>query len=141
MVYTKSVPDSIQEFLKVYLQSKKVDVIEMKTAIETMINQSTEIVMSRFKSGDKLSETEINDLVKSSMKKPVCSRVGISLVSDSVKWNVLPMPSADTLVKISVYTHYTLLKKENNIYLQWRSFAECFSIRAPKIISPELLLV
>ena len=131
--YSKSVPDSVQDFLKIYFQSQKINVIGMKAAIEQMMDQSNKIIMNKVQSGSVLSEREVKALVEKSMKEPICSKLSINLyakekigelVIDSVKWNVIPVPSLDTAKKIISYAYYPSLKLNKNIYIEWRSFVD-----------------
>ena len=131
--YSKSVPDSVQDFFKIYFHSKEVNIIGMKQAIETMMTQSNEVVISKIQSGSKLSENEIKDLVEKSMKNPVCSKLGINLygkeksgelIIDSIRWNVIQMPSIDTAKYIKVYTYSPDLGNDKTIYLQLKHLAD-----------------
>ena len=131
--YSKSVPDSVRDFFKIYLQTKQISVISMKAAIEMIMGQSSNILMNKIQTGNVSSEKEIAAIVEQSMKQPVCSRLSIrlypdekinGLLIDSIKWDVIPMPSRDTTKNTYLNTYYPNWKDKQNVYLQWRSFAD-----------------
>lgn len=131
--YSKSVPDSVRDFIKIYLQTKQISVIGMKEAIEMIMSKSNEMVMNKIQSGTVSSEKEITAIVEQSMKLQVCSRLSIRLfpeekieavMIDSIKWDVVPMPPGDTTMKPKLNAYYPNPKNKENVFLQWRSFAD-----------------
>lgn len=128
--YSKSVPDSIQEFMKVYLKTKDIAIISMKEAIEMIMNRSTEEVVKKIQSGTISSEKEIQRIVEQTMKQPVCSKINIQLFQneelskiDSIKWTIMPMPVVDSTQKTNTFIYYPDARESQNVFIQWRTLA------------------
>ena len=129
--YSKTIPDSIRVFLKIYFQKDQINVIGMKEAIELTMGQSSDIVMSKIQSGN-ASRSDIDAAIANSMK-PVCSKLGVllygnqqgsELTIDSIKWDVIQMPAKDTISKPVLYTYRPDLNIDRAVILQWRKFAD-----------------
>jgi hypothetical protein len=131
--YSKSVPDSVRDFMKVYFQTKQINVIGMKEAIEMIVRPINEILLNKIQSGSISSEKEITAIAQQYLKQQVCSNLNIrlfpeekieALMIDSIKWDVIPKPSGDTTLKPKVNTYYPNPKNKENVFLEWRSFAD-----------------
>ncbi len=130
ITYSGSVPDSIQDFFKIYLQTKGLSIIKMKEAIELIMGQSNVLFMNNLPADNESVEEHIAKLEK--MRKPVCNnlsielfnnkRVSDQLIVDSIKWYVLQKFSLDTIRHYR--TFYPAENKSNNPYLLWRNFAD-----------------
>lgn len=131
--YSKSVPDSLQDFTKLYLQSKQFTIIGMKEAMEMIMSNSNASVMNKIQNGNLSSDREITDLVEQSMKKPVCSKLGIRVFAneknnrayiDSVLWNVVLMPPGDTSLRIRQHIFYPPNYGPDKVYTIWKGFID-----------------
>lgn len=127
--YSKAVPDSIREFLKVYLQTKGKTVLSMKEALALMFENENNNLRSILPDANVTEKEFINKLEK--LRKPVCnflkaelfySEVKGQLLTDSIRWFVLQKPSLDT---VRIYHSFHPVKKDADIlYLIWRDFAD-----------------
>ena len=131
--YSSSVPDSIRDFSRTYFQSKHIRVIGMKEAMELIMSNSNTLLMNKMQSGSITSEKEITEIVEQSASKPSCSKLGMTLfrnenenqlIIDSIRWNVIPMPLKDTILKRNQYVFYPAKIRKENIFLEWKSFLD-----------------
>lgn len=105
----------------------------MKEAMEMIMSNSNASIMNKIQNGRPSSDNEITDLVEQSMKKPVCSRLGIRVFAneknngayiDSVMWNVVLMPPGDTSLRIRQHIFYPPSHEPDKIYTIWKGFID-----------------
>lgn len=123
-------PDSIQDFMKVYLQTKKIEVINWKQAISLLSEGSQTQMMSLINSG-RFNEQNAKDIVK--YMPPVCNILTVSIFNDStskenylidsIHWITDFMPVTDTTNKV-FKSFIPELENKNNPYLVLKSFAD-----------------
>lgn len=127
--YSKTVPDSVRGFLKVYLQTKGKTILSMKEALELMFENENTNLRSILPDANVTEKEFINKL--ETLRKPVCnflkaelfySEVKGKLLTDSIRWFVLQKPSLDT-VRI-YHSFYSVPLNVDNPYLIWRDFAD-----------------
>jgi hypothetical protein len=129
VTYSESVPDSIQDFFKIYLQTKGLVVLTMKEALERIFDQENSNLLNNLPESN-MTENEFLEKLKI-VRKPVCNNLSVEmfnkkipdqLIVDSIKWYVLQKISFDTLRHY--HTFYPAGNTSNNPYLIWRSFAD-----------------
>ena len=96
-------PDTIQDFMKVYLQSKKFETLTWDEARNLFTQQIQSDMLALINSG-KLNETTAKNFDKNST--PVCNVLGVriyrdtavtgSYLIDSIEWFVRKLPVKDT---------------------------------------------
>lgn len=136
--YQKTIPpDSIQDFLKVYLQTKKIEVINWSEVMKLLTREIQTEMMNKINSGN-FNEKTAAEIGKSG--KPVCNVLALQIfhdttflenyIIDSVRWFVGSMPVKDTNQQRLVYIPNNNLK--NNPFFVLKDFTD-------KIIDSKLL--
>lgn len=94
VMYTKNAPpDSIQEFIKVYLRFKKIDIINIKDAIALYSGVLQSDITNAITSGslENLTSAKASDMVM--LKAPVANLLKIEIYSDTTKSDQLSIDS------------------------------------------------
>lgn len=136
--YQKEIPpDSIQDFLKVYLQTKKIEVINWSEVMKLFTGEIQTEMMNKINSGN-FNEKTAAEIGKSG--KPVCSVLAMQIFHDttftenytidSIKWYVGTMPVKDTVQQRLIYIPESNLK--NNPFLVLKDFTD-------KVVESKLL--
>lgn len=124
-------PDSIKDFIRVYLQSKKIEVIGVRESID-MLMQRMQTLFSTNPITDNMTGDEYLEKNKEVLNKRNGNVLGIHLfcnnkkgddfLIDSIKWYVKPMPVTDT---IKVYTpYYPSYSGKEDVYTVLKSFSD-----------------
>ncbi len=123
-------PDSIQDFIKIYLQTKKIEVINWKQAMSLLSEGSQTQMMSLINSG-RFNEQNAKGIVKN--MPPVCNILAVSIFNDStysknylidsIRWHVDVMPVKDTASRAS-NTFIPKPENKTNPYIVLKSFAD-----------------
>ena len=132
-------PDSIKDFIKVYLQSKKIEVIGVRESID-MLMQRMQTLFSTNPITDNMTGDEYLEKNKEVLNKRNGNVLGIRLfcknkkgddfLIDSIKWYVKPMPVTDT---IKIYTpYYPSYSGKEDVYAVLKSFSDM--VLASKLI-------
>ncbi|MCX6317208.1 MAG: hypothetical protein NTW29_07945 [Bacteroidetes bacterium] len=127
----KTPPDSIQDFVKVYLQTKKLDVIDWESVMQLFNQEMNEKMMLWIKSGKiDNNKTKSEEFVKS--LNSVCTVLAVDLYQDSTKqnsfvidsilWHTGTMPVKDS--NFTIYKFISPLEQKINPYLILKSFAD-----------------
>lgn len=140
IIYLKETPpDSIQIFLKTYLQIKKVEIITWEQVRTLFFTQLDETGMDWITSG-KLSGLENNrsqrEKLSNELLKPVCNVLALQVfrkteqlegyIIDSIKWQITVAPRIDTSSSYRTYipninedlSPYAILKRFSDLILQ-----------------------
>lgn len=127
--YRQPVPaDSIQDFIKVYLQTQKVEVINSEHYMELFKESFSANMMDAINS-NKLNSETAKDLPYS----PICNSLSLRIFSnskeinssqviDSIKWAIKVLPSKDTSLQWKNY--YPNIDTKDNLFKQLKTFAE-----------------
>lgn len=127
--YSKSVPDSIRDFMKAYLQVKNVRVITFQESIDLIFEEKSYVLRNNLPTNNESDKTYVDKLAR--LEKPVYNQLRSELFSkvsdnavliDSIKWYVLQQISPDTIKRY--HTFYPLKEKRTNAVLVWRDFAD-----------------
>lgn len=131
--YLKKIPpDSIQDFVKIYLQTKKFEVINWETAMQLFKQEMSEEMISWINSGKINNKNQVNpeEFVRS--LKPVCTVLAIDLyrdsanqtnfVIDSILWHTGTMPVKDS--NFTIYKFIPAADQKPNPYYTLKSFAD-----------------
>ncbi len=123
-------PDSIQDFIKIYLQTKKIEVINWKQAMSLLSEGSQTQMMSLINSG-RFNEQNAKGIVKN--MPPVCNILAVSIfndstnnenyVIDSIHWLTDFMPVTDTTNKV-FKSFIPQSENKTNPYIVLKSFAD-----------------
>jgi len=123
-------PDSIQDFMKIYLQTKKIEVINWKQAMSLLSEGSQTQMMSLINSG-RFNEQNAKDIVKN--MPPVCNILAVSIFNDStskenylidsIHWITDFMPVTDTINKV-FRSFIPQPENKTNPYTVLKSFAD-----------------
>lgn len=130
----KQPPDSIQDFMKVYFQAKKVEVISFDSYMslykEQLMGRMNDWVTSGKANG--MNESNL-DKYKEEISRPLCNVLAIkifndsiskdSYVVDSIHWYTGFLPVKDTS-KREFKSFVPLQENKNNPYLVLKSFAD-----------------
>jgi hypothetical protein len=110
-------PDSVQDFLKVYLQTKKVEVIDWNGVMKLFTGEIQTEMMNKINSGN-FNEKTAAEIGKSG--KPICNVLALQIfhdttflenyVIDSVRWFIGSMPVKDTNHQRLIYIPENNLK-------------------------------
>lgn len=107
--------------------------MNMKEAIELIMTNSNDQILSKLKNGSISSEKEIKEAVQESLSKPICSNLRIKAFNsedsfnatiDSIWCNVIAFPPTDTSVKARVFKYYPPQTPENNVYLHFKNLID-----------------
>jgi hypothetical protein len=123
-------PDSIQDFLKVYLQTKKIEVINWKQAMSLYAEENQSQMLYLINSG-RLNEQSAKDFTKN--MQPVYNILAITIyrdtlrnddyLIDSVHWQTDVMPIKDTVGK-KFNSYIPEVKIKRSPYAVLKSFAD-----------------
>lgn len=126
----KNTPDSISDFMKVYFQTKKIEVIRWDQAMALFKEAMFSEMMKQTNSG-KFNEESAKKFV--SNMDPVCNILSMTIYNDlthtedylvdSIHWYVDLIPVRDTSNRIT-NTFIPLSENKNNPYLVLKSFAD-----------------
>jgi hypothetical protein len=129
LTYSKSVPDSIRDFMKAYLQVKNVRVITFQESIDLIFEEKSYVLRNNIPTNNESDKTYVDKLAR--LQKPVYNQLRSELFSkvsdnavliDSIKWYVLQQISQDTIKRY--HTFLPVEEKRNNTILIWRDFAD-----------------
>jgi hypothetical protein len=129
VTYSESVPDSIRDFFKIYLNTKGLVVLTMQEALKTIFDQENINLLNNLPEQN-MTENEFLEKLKI-VRKPVCNNLSLEmfnkkipdqLIVDSIKWYVLQKISLDTIRNYR--TFYPAVNKNDNPFLLWRDFAD-----------------
>jgi len=123
-------PDSIQDFIKVYLQSKKMEIIDSDRFMELFKESFSANMMDAINSNKLNSET-----AKELPYSPICNslvlrifasskEINNSQVIDSIKWAIKVLPSKDTSLQWKNYYPNVDANNNNNVFKQLKNFTE-----------------
>ncbi len=127
--FSKSVPDSIRDFVRVYLQTKAIRVLTFEESIELIFDQKKSIFLNNQPIRNESEEDYVVRLEK--IQKPVYSLLRAEMFSkmtnddlfiDSVRWYVIQKISPDT-TKV-YHSFYPMIEKRNSPYLAWKDFTD-----------------
>lgn len=127
--YSKSVPDSIRDFMKAYLQIKEIRVITFQESIDLIFEEKSNVSRNNLPTKYESDKAFVDKLAR--LEKPVYNQLKSELFSkvsnnelliDSIKWYVLQQISPDTIKRY--HTFHPLEEKRNNAILIWRDFAD-----------------
>jgi hypothetical protein len=127
--FTKSVPDSIRDFVKVYMQTKGIKVITFEESIELIFEQKKGNFLDNPLTENESDKEYVDRLGK--LNKPVYNLLRAEVFSnvtnnelliDSVKWYVLQLVSTDTIKRYRSF--YPLSEKKKTPYLIWNDFTD-----------------
>lgn len=121
-------PDSIQDFIKIYMQTKKLEIINAGGYMELFKESFSANMMDAINSGKLNSET-----AKDLPYLPVCNSLFLRIFSDtiqvankyvidSIKWAVKLLPSKDTSILWKSY--FPLGDDAENPFFQLKSFVD-----------------
>lgn len=123
-------PDSIQDFLKVYMQTKKIEVINWKQAMSLYAEENQSQMLYLINSG-RLNEQSAKDFTKN--MQPVYNILAITIyrdtlrnddyLIDSVHWQTDVMPIKDTAGK-KFNSYIPEVKSKRSPYAVLKSFAD-----------------
>lgn len=109
----KTPPDSIQDFIKVYLQTKQIEVINWDYVMQLFKQETSAEIMSWINSGKVENMTQAKSAEFAKSLKPVCNVLAINLfrdsaitnkfIIDSIYWHIGTMPVKDSVYKINKY--------------------------------------
>ena len=125
--FTKSVPDSIRDFVKVYMQTKGIKVITFEESIELIFEQKKSNFLDNPWTENESDKEYVDKLAK--LNKPVYNLLRAEMFSnvtnnellvDSVKWYVLQQVSTDTIKRYRLF--YPLTEKKKTPFLIWKDF-------------------
>lgn len=130
--FKPQVPDSLQDFLKVYLQTKKIEVLRFDDYMALHGSQITSAMAEWINSGKVNNMTEAKAAEFKNSLKPVCNLLAIKIFSDSlnttsylidsIHWYVDLMPVKDTS---KVFKHFLPSdQNKHNPYDVLKSFAD-----------------
>lgn len=128
----KQPPDSIQDFMKIYLTTKQIEVITWKGVMELFQNEIQVEMMSLVTSGKINNITEAKASQFSNSLRPVSNILAMNIftdtlnqsnyIIDSIEWYIGSMPVKDTnQVKIKFYPGN---ENKANPYFVLRSFSD-----------------
>ncbi|HQV60738.1 MAG: hypothetical protein IPN39_07360 [Chitinophagaceae bacterium] len=124
------VPDSINDFMTVYFQTKKIDVIKWEQVM-TLFSEGIQAEMMSLTNSGKLNEKSAKDFIKN--MPPVCNILAVTIFNDStysknylidsIRWHVDVIPVKDTASRAS-NTFIPKPENKTNPYIVLKSFAD-----------------
>lgn len=127
--YSKSVPDSIRDFMKAYLQVKGIRLITFQESMDLIFEEKSNVLRNNLPTKYESDKAFVDKLAR--LEKPVYNQLKSELFSkvsnnelliDSIKWYVLQQISPDTIKRY--HTFHPLGEKRNNAVLVWRDYAD-----------------
>lgn len=125
-----SVPDSIRDFINVYFQTKKIEVIKWEQVM-TLFSEGIQAEMMSLTNSGKLNEKSAKDFVKN--MPPVCNILAVTVFKDSthtgnylidsIRWHLDVMPVKDTTNR-ALNTFMPKPENRSNPYIVLKSFAD-----------------
>ena len=130
MIKFSIVPDSINDFMTVYFQTKKIDVIKWEQVM-TLFSEGIQAEMMSLTNSGKLNEKSAKDFIKN--MPPVCNILAVTIFNDStysknylidsIRWHVDVIPVKDTASRAS-NTFIPKPENKTNPYIVLKSFAD-----------------